>query len=173
MRRRTFVAAGLAAGASVGVAQAQTTAPATPATASPAATPPVQRPIEPTNALEYAFVQALHDERMRDIFRRYMMDTHVAMATTASGEPREVEVHNQDGSITRCVAIFTSAGRVDAVLGERAPRVMIGGRAAFERATGKNVVINYRLIPMLTLEPADVAGYLQQAPGAASAGPTE
>jgi hypothetical protein len=50
---------------------------------------------------------------------------------------------------------------------------MIGGRAAFERVSGKNVVINYHLIPMLTLEPADVAGYLAQAPGVASAGPTE
>jgi hypothetical protein len=38
---------------------------------------------------------------------------------------------------------------------------------------GKNVVINYRLVPMLTLEPADVARYLEAAPEQSSAGPTQ
>jgi hypothetical protein len=50
---------------------------------------------------------------------------------------------------------------------------MIAGRAAFERARGKNIVINYHLIPMLTLEPDDVASYLAAQPGVASAGPAQ
>lgn len=177
MHRRTFVATSLAATVSASLAQAQVAgATVTPgADASAPAAPLATRPIEPANALEQAFVGALHDERMRPVFRRYLLDTHVALAMAAAGEdaaPREVEVRNPDGSMSQAVAIFTSDERVNTVLGEDTPRVMISGRAALERARGKNVVINFHLIPMLTLEAEDVATYLAQ-PGTASAGPAQ
>jgi hypothetical protein len=185
MRRRSFVTATLAAATLPTLARAQETEPPaaeTPALAgdaeAPAAaeTPAAAAPagpqlIEPTNALEYAFVSALGEERMRPIFRRYLMDTHVALALTsedADAPVREVDV--RDGF--RAGAVFTSSARVDEVLGADAPRIMINGRAALERLRDKNVVINYRLLPMLTLEPADVARYLET-PGSASAGPSQ
>lgn len=167
MRRRIFLGAAMAAG--VSPAFAQTTTP-TPAPA-PTAAPQPQGPITPVNALEYAFVAALTDERMRPIFREYLVNTHVVLALSGEAQtsaPLEVDV--RDGF--RAAAIFTSAQRVDQVLGADAPRIVINGRAAFERVTGKNVVINYRLVPMLTLEPSDVARYLAAAPPA-SAGPSQ
>lgn len=174
MRRRNFVAAGLVAGMLPAVARAQAsgvTLQPNGDTSAPNA-PLVTRPIEPTNALEYAFTQALTNENMRPIFRHYLMDTHVALAmesAAADAEPKQVTLH--DG--THAIAVFTSTERVDTVLGEDAPRIMIAGRAAFERARGKNVVINYHLIPMLTLQPDDVASYLAAQPGVASAGPSQ
>lgn len=168
MRRRLFLTAAMAAG--VSPAFAQTTTPA-PAATDPPQPPARPGPIEPVNALEYAFVSALTDERMRPIFRRYLLDTHVVLALTSEDQnsaPLEIDV--RDGF--RAAAIFTSAQRIDQVLGADAPRIVINGRAAFERAAGKNVVINYRLIPMLTLEPSDVATYLET-PGESSAGPSE
>ena len=171
MRRRLFLGAALAAGATPALAQTTTPTPA-PA-AAPAATPPQpQGPIDPVNALEYAFVQALTDARMRPVFRQYLVNTHVVLALSAADQnsaPLEIEVRPD----FRAAAIFTSAQRVDEVLGPDAPRIVINGRAAFERVAGKNVVINYRLVPMLTLEPADVAAYLAAAPEESSAGPTE
>jgi len=161
MRRRSFVMAALGGAALPTLARAQASSPA-------GAAPPL---IEPQNALEFAFVSALSNESMRPVFRRYLLDTHVALATAGAGAnaaPLEVEV--REGF--RAGAIFTSAARVDFVLGANAPRVMINGRAAFERLRGKNVVINYRLAPMLTLEPEDVARYLE-APGESSAGPSQ
>ncbi len=127
--------------------------------------------IEPNNALEYAFVSALSNENMRAVFRRYLLDTHVALALASADEdaaPLEVQV--REGF--RAGAIFTSAARVQSVLGAGAPHLMINGRAALERLRGKNVVINYRLRPMLTLEPEDVARYLET-PGSSSAGPSQ
>lgn len=168
MRRRLFLGAALAAGATPALAQTTTPAPA-----APAATPPQpQGPIDPVNALEYAFVQALTDARMRPVFRQYLVNTHVVLALSAADQnsaPLEIDVRPD----FRAAAIFTSAQRVDEVLGADAPRIVINGRAAFERVAGKNVVINYRLVPMLTLEPADVAAYLAAAPEESSAGPTE
>ena len=166
MRRRLFLSAAFAAG--VAPAFAQTTA--APA-AAPTATPPPAGPIEPVNALEFAFVSALTNENMRPVFRQYLVNTHVVLALSGEDQdsaPLEIEV--RDGF--RAGAIFTSAQRIDAVLGADAPRIVINGRAAFERLAGKNVVINYRLVPMLTLEPDDVARYLET-PGEASAGPTQ
>ena len=49
---------------------------------------------------------------------------------------------------------------MDAVLGADAPRIMLNGRAALERLRGKNAVINFRLVPMLTLDDEDIAVYL-------------
>jgi len=168
MRRRLFLSAAIAAVATPALAQ---TTPAAPATETPTSAPAAGRVIEPVNALEYAFVSALTEPDMRPIFRRYLIDTHVVVATVsadADAAPLEVDV----GGGFRAVAIFTSAQRVDEVLGADAPRIVINGRAALERLEGKNVVINYQLVPMLTLEPDDVARYLEP-PGEASAGPTQ
>lgn len=165
MRRRLFVTAALGAVLAPALAGAQTVAtPATPAAPRP-------QPIEPTNALEYAFVSALTNEGMRPIFRRYLLETHVVLALASNAPdaaPREVQV--RDGF--RAGAIFTSAARADSVLGPTSARVVINGRAALERLAGKNVVINPTLVPMLTLEPEDVAQYLAT-PGETSAGPTQ
>jgi predicted nucleic acid-binding protein len=166
MRRRTFVAAALA---SIPViAHAQTSAP--PVAPAVTTTPVHAEPIDPDTPLEFAFVAGLSDERMRPIFRRYLLDTSVvlALAEGADAAPREVQV--RDGFIAG--AIFTSTTRMDAVLGADAPRIILNGRAALERLRGKNAVINYRLVPMLTLDDEDVAAYLATE-GSASAGPTQ
>jgi hypothetical protein len=160
MRRRSFVIATLGAAALPSPSLGQATTAEGP--------PPL---IEPQNALEFAFVSALGNEGMRPVFRRYLLDTHVALALSGTGAdaaPLEVEVRRG----YRAGAIFTSAARVDAVLGADAPHVMINGRAALERLRGKNVVLNYRLAPMLTLDPEDVERYLET-PGESSAGPTQ
>jgi hypothetical protein len=167
MRRRLFLAAGAALAAVPALARAQETE----APPAPAQQRVALQPIEPENALEYAFVSALTNEAMRAVFRRYLLDTHVVLALAGPGNdaaPLEVELH--DG--TRSVAIFTSATRINTVLGEEAPRIIINGRAALERVRDKNVVINFRLIPMLTLEPEDVQRYLET-PGESSAGPSQ
>lgn len=134
--------------------------------------PQGQQPtITPQNALEYAFVSALTNQGMRPIFRRYLLETHVALALTSEDEnsaPREVRVREGFNA----GAIFTSEQRLIQVLGEDAPHIMINGRAALTRLVGKNVVINPGLAPMLTLEPTDVAAYLAT-PGESSAGPTQ
>ncbi len=177
MRRRLFLASAAAAAAFPTLTRAQEAeqeaagqeeAPA----GAPGVTIDAPAPmIEPANALEFAFVSALTNENMRPVFRRYLMDTHVALAMSGEGaNATALEVEVEDGFVA--AAIFTSAARVDDVLGEDAPRIMINGRAAFERLEGKNVVINYRLRPMLTLEPEDVARYLE-APGESSAGPSQ
>jgi hypothetical protein len=177
MRRRTLLGAGIVT-AVAGAAHAQE---AQEAEQAPVAAPGISlseaapsvsvAPIEPENALEYAFVSALTNEAMRPVFRRYLLDTHIVMAMTNArdnAEPLEVEL--QGGQ--RAVAVFTSATRINAVLGADAPRITLNGRAALERLNSKNVVINYRLIPMLTIEPEDVQRYLAT-PGSGSAGPTQ
>lgn len=164
MHRRSFVIASLVALGAPTIALAQTTQPT-----RPGRPPPPQ--IEPQNALEWAFLQALENERLRPSFRRYLMETHVALALAhdaTDAPPRELPLRRD----FRAAAIFTSSARMDSVLGPAAPRVVINGRAALERVRGKNVAINPGLTPMLTLEPEDVATYLAT-PGTASAGPTQ
>jgi hypothetical protein len=162
MRRRSFITAAVAAGLTPALARAQT---------APSATPIAEAAINPTTPLERAFVIAFSDQRMRPIFRQYFLDTSVALALAGSGNdaaPLEVEVREGwSGG-----AIFTTAARLDAVLGADAPRIMLNGRAALERLRGKNAVLNYRLVPMLTLDSEDVATYLARE-GSSSAGPTQ
>ena len=89
--------------------------------------------------------------------------------------PDVVGVH-MTGSIREGVTaslLFTSVGRLNSVLGPASPRVILTGRAALQRLRGKNVVLNMRLNPMLTLEPADIASYLAAQGSSASAGPTQ
>jgi hypothetical protein len=167
MRRRTFLLATLAGAALPRLALAQQQA-APPAAAGP-------QMIEPQNALEFAFVQAFTNETMRPVFRRYLMDTHVALIMNGPGveaAPREVPLTLPQGRQVTAALIFTSAARADAAVGPATPRAMINGRAAFERLRGKTVAINAGLLPMLVLEPEDVTRYLE-APGESSAGPSQ
>ncbi|MEQ1493700.1 MAG: SseB family protein [Terricaulis sp.] len=172
MLRRTVLISAL--GAWPASAFAQTTTPQQPAAApQPQATQTGQAPppITPENALEYAFVSALTNPNMRPIFRRYLMETHVALALTAAADdspPRHVRV--REGFTAG--AIFTSEQRLKQALGDDAPHIMINGRAALTRLVGGNVVINPGFVPMLTLEPTDVAAYLAT-PGESSSGPTQ
>lgn len=163
MRRRNLIAAIFAA-ALPGAALAQTQA-------APA-TPPAPQPIQPQNALEHAFVAALTNAEMRPVFRRQLLEGHVALALTsaqANAPPREIVI--RDGLSAGLV--FTSVARLEAVLGPDTPRAILTGRAALERLRGKNVVINARLAPMLTLEPEDVARYLATPVSPTSAGPAQ
>jgi hypothetical protein len=169
MLRRSLVFAALAAWPAAAFAQNGATTPAPGAEPPPESSQP--QLIEPANALEYAFVSALSNERMRPIFRRYLLETHVALALSGEEDdspPREFRI--RDGFVGG--AIFTSAARLDQVLGPDAPRIIINGRAALTRLAGKNVAINPGLTPMLTLEPTDVAQYLATQ-GESSAGPTQ
>ncbi|MEZ5994960.1 MAG: hypothetical protein R3C25_04340 [Hyphomonadaceae bacterium] len=165
MLRRNLLAAAVCAAASPAAAQ---TGPAT------GAADPQQsesRPIQPQNALEYAFLSALTDERMRPIFRRYLMETHVALALASADQNSRVRMFEIRPGF-QAAAIFTSTARIDEVMGAGTPRIVISGRAALERLRESNVVINPGLVPMLTLEPEDVALYLAT-PGESSAGPTQ
>ncbi|MBX3429403.1 MAG: SseB family protein [Hyphomonadaceae bacterium] len=168
MLRRSLLVGALGAWPALAFAQQTTTAPAQ----RPAGQAP-QQPvlITPQNALETAFVSALNNEGMRPIFRRYLLETHVALALATSDDnspPRQVRV--RDGFTAG--AIFTSEERLTHALGADAPHIMISGRAALTRLVGGNAVINPGYAPMLTLEPADLAAYLAT-PGESSAGPTQ
>ncbi len=172
MRRREFIAATLATAAAPALAHAQAAQTETTPTSAPGGlTAPINNEtIDPQTPLEMAFVQAQTNPRMRPIFRAYLLERSVVLAVTEPGSqtPREVQV--RDGF--RAGAIFTSAARMDAVLGADAPRISLNGRAALERMRGKNAVLNFRLVPMLTLDDEDVAAYLSTE-GSASAGPTQ
>ena len=161
MLRRTFVTAGLGLLA----------APA--ALAQPTTSSSVMPPrIEPQNDLETAFLMALDNETMRPMFRRQLLDSHLALAlanNTPESPPREVSIRE---GVSACL-LFTSAGRLNSVLGTASPRVILTGRAALERLRGKNVILNMRLNPMLTLEASDIATYLAAEGSSASAGPTQ
>ena len=167
MRRRGFVTAALAAAALPGFASAQTTT--TPAAPAATAPPP---PIEPQNALEHAFVAALTNPAMRPVFRRLLLESHVALALASpapDAPPREVPI--REGA--QAGLIFTSAARLDSVLGAGAARSILTGRAALQRLSGKNVIVNARLVPMLTLEAEDIARYLETPISETSAGPAQ
>jgi hypothetical protein len=165
MHRRTFVTIALTAAAwplaAAAQSQAQDGAPAQGL---------ALHPIEPANALEQAFVAALDNEAMRPIFRRLLLEAPVALALASDAEDAPPLEHPlREGAAAGF--IFTSAARLDAVFGESAPRTVIPGRAALERLRGKYAVLNYRLAPMLTLEPEDIARYLETPE--ASAGPAQ
>lgn len=166
MLRRTLLISAFGVWPATAFAQAQQ-----PATPTPAQRPNTPAQITPQNALEYAFVSALTNENMRPIFRRYLMETHVALALASAEDDAPVrELRIRDDFTAG--AIFTSEQRLTQALGADAPHIMINGRAALTRLVGKNVAINPGFVPMLTLEPTDVAAYLMT-PGESSAGPTQ
>lgn len=130
------------------------------------------RPIQAANALEHAFVAALDNPAMRPVFRRQLLESHVAVALASSApDAPPLELDLREG--VRAGVVFTSASRLDQVMGPAAPRAIMTGRAALERLRGKNVIVNLRLMPMLTLEPEDVERYLETPESPASAGPTQ
>jgi hypothetical protein len=117
-------------------------------------------PIQPENALERAFLAALANEAMRPPFRRQLLVQPVTLALE-SAEPdaaaRTVALV-QGGQAT---AIFTSAARLTGVLGAEAASVTLPGREILTRVRAQRLVLNYRLLPMLTLDPEDVERILE------------
>src|SRR5262245_3786190 len=114
MLRRTLLASAFGVWPAAAWAQAtqQGQRPAPQQQPAPAAAP--QRPqqtITPQNALEYAFVSAFNNEGMRPIFRRYLMETHVALPLvddSPDAAPREMTT--REGF--RGGVIFTSEQRL-------------------------------------------------------------
>lgn len=154
MHRRRFVATALATIAAPAAAHGQTE-PAS-ATASPAATPAL---IEPQNALEQSFLNALNNEALRPAFRRQFLTSQVALAVVSrlpEAPPRQVQMRP---GVSACL-IFTSSARASQVMGPMAPIQMLTGRRALQRVRGANVIINVNLAPALTLEPDDVQAFL-------------
>lgn len=116
-------------------------------------------PIQPQNALERAFIAALANEAMRPPFRRQLLTQPVTLALESAesdAAPRFVEI--VDGE--RAAAIFTGPSRLTTVLGAEAAFVTLPGRQVLERLREQPVVLNYRLLPMLTLDPEDIARIL-------------
>lgn len=156
MRRRLFLAGSIVAVTAPGLALAQSQ---TPPAAAPAGPPPARARIEPQNALEYAFVDAIDNEDLRPAFRRELLISQVALALSArepGAPPRSIELRPG----FRACLIFTSPARARAVMGPNAPMLTATGREALERVRGTNVVININLAPMLVLEAEDVETYL-------------
>lgn len=158
MHRRTLLLTAAAVLAAPGLAAAQ----------SEAAGPALE--IDPQNELEEAFVQAVEHQDVRPVFRRRLLQSRVVLAlasNAADAPPREISP--REG--VHAGLIFTGTQRMDTVLGPMAPRVSLTGRAALERLRGKHVIVNAQLVPMLVLEPEDVAAYLDGS--ANSAGPAQ
>jgi hypothetical protein len=129
---------------------------------APAVPPPPAPPlnIEPQNALEQTFVDALTDETARPLFRRQFLTARVALAVVSIeplSPPRQVEL--QPG--VRTCLVFTSPARAAQVMGSEAPVILVTGRQALQRIRGANVVININLSPSLVLEPDDIEAYLE------------
>ncbi len=117
-------------------------------------------PITPENALERAFLAALNDPDERPEFRRLLLESQVVLAM-ADSSPDSAPLELTFGAL-QLTPLFTSATRMNSVLGPAAPRRTLTGRQALTRLRGKNVVLNMMHTPMLTLEPEDVAEYLGQ-----------
>lgn len=153
MRRGLFLGFLLATLVVTPAAHAQTDA-STPASATPA--PAL---IEPRNALEHAFINALNNEELRPVFRRQFLTSYVALAIAArdpQSAPRMIEVRPG----VRTALIFTSGARAQEVMGQQAPVLMITGRQALQRLRGQNAVININLAPALALEAEDIDAML-------------
>lgn len=152
MRRRLFLTALLSAAAPT-LARAQTTAPRAPPT------PAAPARITPETELERVFLAALADKSQRAAFRREFLASQIALAMASDASdaaPRYVDLRPGFSA----GAIFTSASRLNGVLGPASARRVLTGRAALTHLRGRNAVLNYQLSPMLTLEPADVAAWL-------------
>ena len=145
--------------------------------ATQSASAPQRSIIEPTNALERAFVEAARQESQRAAFRHIFLDAQVALATVsadANSAPRVVRL----GPAGDACLIFTSNARATQIMGAQSPRQMMTGREALQRLRGAHlVIININLDPYLTLDAAGIEGFLSAdaAPAAAprSAGPSQ
>lgn len=114
-------------------------------------------PIQPANALEHTFVAALTNAEMRPIFRRMLLESQVALALDSEADVRTVPIQGE----RTAAAIFTSPARLRVILGADAPYEVMSGRAALARVREGNVAINIGWAPMLTLEPDDIAQWLE------------
>ncbi|MES1197052.1 MAG: SseB family protein [Pseudomonadota bacterium] len=142
------------------VTQHHTAHPAPAASAAPQPVTIMLEPIVPANALEQTFINASRNDSLRPAFRRALLEADVVVATTGhTGEIRPLLVP-LEGNV-RGVPIFTSPQRLAQVLGQNAPGQTLTGREALTRLRHQYVVINYTLMPMLTLEPADVQHFLE------------
>lgn len=156
MQRRIFLLSSFALAAAPGaaLAQAQQAAP------EPRPGVPLTQ-IVPENDLERAFLNAFTNPDLRLEFRRQLLESQVSLALVSSAEdspPRLVDLPEGRG---QAGFVFTSSARQSSIFGPSSPRQITRGRLALRRLAGKNVILNYRLAPMLTLEPEDVANYLE------------
>ncbi len=117
------------------------------------------QPIAPQNPLESDFLAAFESEAMRPVFRLRLLESQVSLALAAGENPEPLQVTLANGA--RAGILFTSEARLHSVLGASAPHVNLTGREALTRLRGGNAAINYRLIPMLTLEAEDVENFLR------------
>ena len=117
------------------------------------------QPIQPQNPLESDFLAAFSSTAMRPVFRARLLESQVSLALAAGENPQPLQVTLQSGA--RAGVLFTSEARLHSVLGADAPFVNLTGREALTRLRSGNVAINYRLIPMLTLEADDVESLLR------------
>ena len=169
---KKFLIAALLVSAPAAYAQPEASPPASAQAPSARPAAPNLRPIEPANALERTFVAALSNEAMRPVFRRQLLESHVALALASNAaDAPPLEMSLRQG--VSAAVIFTSTERLDEVMGPATPRAVMTGRAALERLRGKNVIINLRLMPMLTLEAEDVDRYLETPASPGSAGPAQ
>ncbi len=162
MRRRTFVTALLAVGA------------------SPAAFAQIQAPtslpiIDPQNELERALIAATDPgagEPQRDAFRRLFLRSNVALALASNApDAPPAQVEARPGH--RTCLIFTSSARATEIMGANRPRIVLPGRQALERVRGANVVININRRPFITLDPEGVEGFLALPDGPQADGPQQ
>jgi hypothetical protein len=112
-------------------------------------------PIQPENALERAFIAAFSNEAMRPPFRRQMLTQPLWLALE-SAEPEAGPLLAPLAEGPAAAAIFTSQSRLTGVIGADAAFVTLPGRQILERVRAQRVVLNYRLLPMLTLDPEDI-----------------
>ena len=153
-------------------ARAQTTAPAANAQTQPAAQQVQLEPYEATNALERAFEAAYRSEAMRPAFRRQFLESHVFLVTQTNAPDAPAMLRPLRGN-DRAALVFTSVELLERRVGPAAPRVSLTGRAALQRLGDHHVAINIGYAPMLVLDPAGVAAFLDIPATRDSAGPSQ
>jgi len=170
MLRRILLISAIAAAVTPALAQTTTTPPAAPAPSTP--TPPPLQPYEPSNALEHTFLAAYQSAPMRPRFRQQFLETNVLLATVDATPDSAPRLASGPGG-QQVALIFTSGALLDARLGPDTPRLAMTGRAALTRVSETHVIINPGYAPMLALDPAGIAGFLDIPATLNSAGPAQ
>jgi len=170
MLRRILLVSAFAAAVTPALAQTTPTTPAAPAT--PPATPPPLEPYEPTNALEQTFLAAYRSAPVRPRFRQQFLETNVLLVTVSNAPNAAPRLATAPGG-EQTALIFTSGALLDARLGPDTPRLAMTGRAALQRVSETNVIINPGYAPMLALDPPGIAGFLDIPVTLNSAGPAQ
>ncbi len=150
MNRRAFLVCGAVATVAPGLAQGQQQGVAL-------------TQIYPENDLERAFINAFTNPDQRLEFRRQLLEGQVSLALASNAPDAPPRLSAMPDGRGQAGFVFTSASRQSSVFGPASPRQITRGRLALRRLIGKHIVLNYRLAPMLTLEPEDVAAYLDTA----------